>query len=86
MANLTTKQQLFVITMEECGELTQICSKVLRHGLKDKKFQELLVEELGDVLCMIRLMCDHNIVNSQQLEARVKVKQEKLKQWSKLVK
>jgi len=38
------------------------------------------------VLCMIRLMCDHKIVNSQQLEARVKVKQEKLKQWSKLVK
>ena len=84
MADLTTKQQLFVITMEECGELTQICSKVLRHGLKEK--HELLVEELGDVLCMIRLMCDHNIVNSQQLEARVKVKQEKLKQWSKLVK
>jgi len=84
MADLTTKQQLFVITMEECGELTQICSKVLRHGFKAKN--ELLVEELGDVLCMIRLMCDHNIVNSQQLEARVKVKQEKLKQWSKLVK
>jgi len=84
MPDLTTKQQLFVITMEECGELTQICSKVLRHGLKAK--HELLVEELGDVLCMIRLMCDHKIVNSQQLEARVKVKQEKLKQWSKLVK
>ena len=84
MPDLTTKQQLFVITMEECGELTQICSKVLRHGLETK--HELLVEELGDVLCMIRLMCAHNIVSPQQLEKRVQVKQEKLKQWSKLVK
>ena len=48
MSSLTTKQQLFVITMEECGELTQACSKVLRHGLEAK--QDLLIEEMGDVL------------------------------------
>ena len=27
-------QQLMIITMEECGELVQACSKVYRHGNK----------------------------------------------------
>ena len=45
-------QQLMIITAEECGELTQRCSKIIR---KYKKFSEIednqrnkLLEEVGD--------------------------------------
>ncbi len=29
-------QQLMILTMEECGELTQACSKIMRHGFEKK--------------------------------------------------
>ena len=32
MKQLDARQQLLVITMEECGELIQACSKALRRG------------------------------------------------------
>ena len=33
--------ELMIITMEECGELTQACSKVLRTDFKDYALQDL---------------------------------------------
>jgi hypothetical protein len=36
MRELDAKQQLMVITAEECGELVQVCSKILRQGTFDK--------------------------------------------------
>ena len=35
MKKLSKEQQLFVITMEECGELAQVCSKALRKQRTD---------------------------------------------------
>ena len=32
MKELDTRQQLLVVTMEECGELIQACSKLLRRS------------------------------------------------------
>ena len=46
---------LYVKLMEECGEVVQACSKVLkrgRHGVES----ENLSEEIGDVLGVIRLL------------------------------
>ena len=46
---------LYVKLMEECGEVVQACSKVLkrgRHGVES----ENLSEEVGDVLGVIRLL------------------------------
>lgn len=84
-------QQLMAITAEECGELTQVCMKIMRkYDSLDKaandKYISLLVEEAGDVLCMLELMSDHGVVHWQDIEDRVLVKREKLKQWSTLVK
>ncbi len=88
-------QQLMVITMEECAELTQQCSKTIR---KYETFEEViadderaisnrvkLVEEAGDVLCMLQLMVAHNVLTWDELEARSEVKKEKLKKWSDLI-
>ena len=49
------KFNLYVKLMEECGEVIQACSKVLkrgRHGVES----ENLSEEVGDVLGVIRLL------------------------------
>ena len=47
-------QELLTITMEECGELIQACSKAIR--CKDYYGNEKLTEEVGDVYCMIELL------------------------------
>ena len=38
MKKLDTKQQLMVITMEEAGELIQVCSKILRRAEVDDEY------------------------------------------------
>ena len=82
-------QQLMTITMEECGELTQRCSKIMRKyetlDLIEEEQRVKLVEELGDVFCMMELMVDHNITDWIELQERADVKLEKLKKWSTLV-
>jgi len=80
---MNTLQQLMVITMEECGELIQQCSKCLRKGecYNDKE----LIEEIGDVHTMIELMLEYNIASRDEIEKRAKVKRERLKKWSDLI-
>lgn len=85
---INTLQQLMAITAEECGELTQVCMKVIRrHDNFDiePKWQEKLIEEAGDVLCMIELMVEHGLLTNDELGARVNVKRNKLKTWSTLI-
>jgi NTP pyrophosphatase (non-canonical NTP hydrolase) len=83
-------QQLMAITAEECGELTQVCMKIMRKydsldSIESDKYRELLIEELGDVQCMIELMIKNKVVTWDEVQARVKTKKEKLKKWSTLV-
>ena len=83
-------QQLMAITAEECGELTQVCMKLLRkYDSLDKAVQDkyitMLLEEAGDVLCMLELMSEHGCFTWQEAYARADVKREKLKMWSTLV-
>ena len=86
---INTLQQLMCITMEECGELTQRCSKIMRKystlNLIEEEQRVKLVEELGDVFCMMELMVEHNITDWIELQDRADVKLEKLKKWSTLV-
>lgn len=92
---LNTLQQLMTITAEECGELVQQCSKTIRkfdtveQALEDNERAVVnrinLVEEAGDVLCMIELMVEHGLLTNKELSARVNVKREKLKTWSDLI-
>ena len=77
----TWKQQLLSITMEECGELTQVCSKILRFGFDQEK-KEDLIKEAGDVLCMIDLMVEFGWITQEQLDNRVPIKRNKLKIYS----
>lgn len=83
-------QQLMAITAEECGELTQVCMKIMRkYDSLDKaaedKYIDLLIEEAGDVMCMLELLIEHGVVTNKDIVDRIEVKREKLKLWSDLV-
>tara|TARA_A100001515_G_C4528955_1_gene196253 strand:- start:22 stop:282 length:261 start_codon:yes stop_codon:yes gene_type:complete len=75
--------ELMLITMEECGELIEACSKTIR--CEDYVDDEKMIEEVGDVLLMIDLIIDRGLVRREDLEARKKIKLKKLKKWSNLI-
>ena len=82
-------------TAEECGELTQVCSKTVRkfNTIEEANSKVLnatanrtkLIEEAGDVLCMLQLMQEHKLFAWEEIEARAVVKKNKLKKWSNLI-
>ena len=82
-------QELMVLTMEECGELTQRCSKLVRKFdtldeiTEDQRVK--LLEEVGDVQCLINLMITCGLLTKQEIDARIATKHDKLEKWSKLV-
>ncbi len=76
-------QELLTITMEECGELIQACSKAIR--CDDYYDNDKLTEEIGDVYCMIELLHEYDLISWNDIEKRVNVKREKLKKWSNLL-
>jgi NTP pyrophosphatase (non-canonical NTP hydrolase) len=92
---LNTLQQLMIITAEECGELTQMCSKTVRKFntieeansklLNATTNRQKLIEEAGDVYCMLKLMEEHGMFTMADLEDRAEVKRNKLKRWSNLI-
>ena len=85
MKTLDTHQQLFAITAEECGELTQVCMKILRKAKVDDEWNEKLLEEAGDVYCMLDLMVQHGYLNWDDITRRSSVKKQKLIKWSNLI-
>jgi len=82
---LDTQQQLFAITAEECGELVQVCMKILRRAKVDDEWNQKLLEEAGDVYCMLDLMVQHGYLNWDDISMRSNVKKQKLIKWSDLI-
>ena len=87
MNKLEGRQQLLVITMEECGELIQACSKALRRGelYENSDSQQNLKEEVGDVYTMLDLLVEWDVLSWDEIEERRNIKREKLKKWSDLI-
>ena len=81
--------QLMIIMMEECGELIQACSKVLRSrsrlGLIPDKTLLELNKEMADVLCMKDLMYEYELLDTELIRKGIESKREKLKTWSTLI-
>ena len=74
--------ELMVITMEECGELIEACSKAIR--CEDYYNNARLLEEIGDVQCMIELILDNDLAKWEDIRDRIIVKKEKLKKYTNL--
>ena len=87
MKDLDARQELLVITMEECGELIQACSKALRRGelYAHSDSETELKQEIADVYAMIELLQDWDVISWTEIENGVERKQNKLKRWSKLI-
>tara|TARA_B100000424_G_C22797882_1_gene428144 strand:- start:290 stop:529 length:240 start_codon:yes stop_codon:yes gene_type:complete len=76
------KDELMTITMEECGEVIQACSKVVR--FPGEQSTEMLKKELGDLYCMIEIMIEKQMLTYSDLMKGSKAKRDKLKVWSNL--
>ena len=77
------REEMLVITMEECGELIQACSKMIRSKGKTKYLRDLQ-DEVGDVMTMIEIMKMSGLVTDEQIADRMEIKKEKLMKWSML--
>ena len=75
-------QELMTITMEECGELIQVCSKAIR--CDNYYNNDKLTEEVGDIMCMIDLLHEYDLISWTDVDNRVLEKKKKLKKWSSL--
>ena len=86
MRELDTRQQLLVVTMEECGELIQSCSKLLRRQelYSDSEYVQNLKDEVGDVYTMIDLLVEWDVLSWTEIEKRREKKRKKLSKWSEL--
>ena len=69
---MTNREEALVILMEECGELIQACSKMIRSG-GETKYERNLQDEVGDVLTLIEALKISGLVTDKQIEDRIKV-------------
>ena len=76
------EKEILVILMEECAELTQTCSKILRAG-KKPDFMANFHQEVADVRVMIDLAESSGLVVAD-LKKLYQNKINKLRQWSDL--
>jgi hypothetical protein len=80
---LNWRNELLVITSEEASEIIKVVSKILRYGMQPKD-QTALIEEIGDMQCMIDLIVEHKLITKTQIKNRIKIKRKKLEKWSNL--
>jgi NTP pyrophosphatase (non-canonical NTP hydrolase) len=82
-------EEVLIITQEECAEVSQAISKILRFGLNDqydgKTNKERLEQEIGDLMCMIDILYEKNIISQNMVDASSVYKRDKLKQWSNIL-
>lgn len=75
------EHELLTILMEECGEVIQRASKIIRFGA-DKDNVEAFEKELGDLQCMIDLCQEYDLISFSQVDEFAEAKREKLKKYS----
>jgi NTP pyrophosphatase (non-canonical NTP hydrolase) len=80
------QKEVMLIAQEECAEVIQAISKVFRFGRSDEyngqSNKQRLEEEVGDLLCMIRLMMNQGMIDENNVNKASVQKQIKLERWS----
>jgi NTP pyrophosphatase (non-canonical NTP hydrolase) len=76
------QEECLVILMEECGELIQECTKMIR---KNSYSSDLFCKEVGDVIAMLQLASKYGLYKEDRAIEHASAKIEKLKKWSNLV-
>lgn len=82
--------EIYAITQEECAEVIQAISKVMRFGLdavhQGKSNRDHLEEEVGDLMCMIDLLTEAGVLDIVSIAEAGRRKRAKLQQWSNIFK
>jgi NTP pyrophosphatase (non-canonical NTP hydrolase) len=78
------EQELLTILMEECGEVIQAASKIIRFGADQANLTNL-EKELGDLYCMMDLCHAYDLVSFTNMDEYSNAKYQKLKKWSNLI-
>ena len=79
---MSNRDEVLICTMEECGELIQACSKVIRTDGATEKYLKNLQDEVGDVMCMVEILHMAGLLDEDKLMRRMKAKKRKLQKWS----
>jgi NTP pyrophosphatase (non-canonical NTP hydrolase) len=86
------ENEIMDILQEECAEVIQMVSKCRRFGIDNTHIKSgesnraRLTEEMGDMLCMLKLAQDFGIVDVSEVLAASLAKEEKLRKWSSIFK
>jgi NTP pyrophosphatase (non-canonical NTP hydrolase) len=84
------ERELLLILAEECSEVIQAVSKILRFGIDTEWINETnrqhLEDELGDLSCMINLTTTFNLCSKTNITKAFLNKESKLKIYSSLYK
>ncbi len=75
------EDECLVILMEECGELIQICSKMMR---KNAKVSVDFTKEVGDVIAMLHIAHELGMYEEKEALDYAAAKKAKLTKWSHL--
>ena len=75
------EDECLVILMEECGELIQVCSKMMR---KKQKTAVDFTMEVGDVIAMLHIAHELGMYDEKEVLERAAAKKAKLTKWSNL--
>ncbi len=73
-----------VIAMEELAELIQVLSKAIRFGYTPGDTGKRLVQEMGDVKLLLKLLQNTFDIADDELEIAMENKKSKLMVWSSL--
>lgn len=78
-------REALALLQEECAEVIQICSKLLRFGDSPEYNNKAhLEQEIGDVLALVIYLTDNGFIDADNLEKAIHIKNERLKKWSNL--
>jgi NTP pyrophosphatase (non-canonical NTP hydrolase) len=86
------ENEIMDILQEECAEVIQMISKGRRFGIDNTHIKSgesnraRLTEEMGDMLCMLKLAQDFGIVDLAEVLTASVAKEEKLRKWSNIFK
>jgi len=83
---MLSKQQdeTAVIAMEEMAELIQVLSKAMRFGYTPGDTGRRLVQEMGDVKLLLKLLQNTFGIEDEELHIAMENKKSKLMAWSSL--
>lgn len=73
--------EALIIAQEECAEVSQEISKILRFGWTEET-KVRLENEIGDLMALIDYLSYHDFIDTNKVSERMVVKMNKLSKWS----